>query len=418
LRVLWNTIHRKVFYLGVYFNWWQGPKRYKLKQLGLSPRDFNRQVQEIAKTLQKKGHDAYIVGGSLRDLLSKQRSKPKDFDIATSARPQQVKRVFSRSRIIGKRFKIVHVPMGRDVVEVSTFRGFSWFSFLRGVRHSNNLYGTIEQDAYRRDFTANALYYDCLKEEVIDFTNGVQDIKAKKLVMIGQCSHRFKEDPVRILRAIRFAAKTGLRMDAQMRHEIRSKKRLLHKVSRDRLLLEVVKLFSQGHSVASLKLLQDFDCLSILFPGYERLSINFEYYQPFLDAASHTMDQRYHKKQRLSTSFLFAVLLWPIYNTQRSKVKKNTIYHCKKLVNRVLRFEAKVVALPKKLQEAITDLWMLQQALETKDSAFRVEHDRRARLEYALEFFMLRAKSDDSLTEKALMWQSVYAEKTDNNNQA
>lgn len=418
MRVLWNTIHKKVFYWGVYFHWWKEPKRYKLKQLGLSPRDFNRQVQEIAKTLQKKGYDAYIVGGSLRDLLSKQRSKPKDFDIATSARPQEVKRVFSRSRIIGKRFKIVHVPIGRDVVEVSTFRGSSWFGFLRGARHSNNLYGTIEQDAYRRDFTANALYYDCLREEVIDFTNGVRDIKAKKLVMIGACDRRFREDPVRMLRALRFAAKTGLRMDAEMRREIKSKKQLLHMVSRDRLLLEVVKLFGQGHSVDSLKLLQNFGCLAVLFPGYERLAINLEHYQSFLEAASHAMDQRYQQKQRLSTSFLFAVLLWPIYHTQRAKIKKNTIYHCKKLVGRVLRFEARVVALPKKLQEAITDLWMMQQLLEIKDSAFRVEHDRRARLEYALEFFMLRAKSDESLTEKAAMWQSVYAEKTDNNNQA
>lgn len=416
--MLWNTIHKTVFYWGVYWQWWQGPKRYKLKELGLSPRDFHKQVQEIAKTLQSKGYDAYIVGGALRDLLSKQRSKPKDFDIATSARPQQVKKAFSRSRIIGKRFKIVHVPMGRDVVEVSTFRGFSWLGSLRGARHSNNLYGTIEQDAYRRDFTANALYYDCQLEEVIDFTGGVKDIKAKKLVMIGQCKHRLTEDPVRALRALRFAAKTGLQMNAEMREEIKNHKRLLQKVSRDRLLLEVGKLFGQGHSVSSLKLLQEFGCLSILFPGYERLVIDFSQYQKFLEDACHVMDQRYRKRQRLSTSFLFGVLLWPIYHTQRAKIKKNTIYHCKKLIGRVLRFEARVVALPKKLQEAISDLWVLQQALETKDAPLRIDSDRRMRLEYALEFFMLRAKSDETLTEKAVMWQSTYAEKTDNNNQA
>lgn len=412
MRHLWNKGYRCVFNLGVYFKYWPAPVYYPLNKLGLRVSDFNKHVTKIATELQKKGFDAYIVGGCLRDLLSDKKIKPKDFDIVTSARPEQVKRCFARSRIIGRRFRLVHVPIKGDVVEVSTLRGQgSWLTFWRGARYQNNIYGNIEQDVWRRDFTANALYYDVKRGVVIDFTGGVSDIKAKKLVMIGDCANRFKEDPVRILRAVRFSAKTNFRMSQSMQEEITGKNRLLRHVSKDRLLLEVVKLFSQGHSKQSMASLLRFDCLGMLFSGFDRLSIKIEDYQDFWGDAFHEIDQRYYRNQRLSSSFLFAVLLWPIFASQKENLKKVTVYNYKKLIYRVLRFESHYVAIPKKLQEAIKDLWMLQLVFETRDTPFSPERTRQPRFQYGYDFFILRAKSNAALAEKALIWQSCKENK-------
>ncbi len=406
MRYIWNKLYQTLYYFGVYCKFWPGPKRYMLSELGLDSKHFNQAIAKIALDLQQHNYEAYIVGGALRDLLCDATIKPKDFDIVTSALPQQVKRCFSRSRVIGKRFKIVHVPVVKDIVEVSTFRGkSSWLSRWRGARYQNNIYGSLEQDVWRRDFTANALYYNVKTSEVVDFVGGVEHIKAKKLVMIGDCAKRFKEDPVRILRALRFTAKTGFEISDTMKKEIQKKKVLLQQVSKDRLLLELVKLFSHGHCKKSMQLLQDFHCLSILFPGFGRMPLNFNRIQPFWDRAFANIDHHYRQKKRLSSSFLFAILLWPIFETQKKKIKRINIFQYKKLVNRVLRFESRYIAIPKKLQEAIKELWLLQYTFETKTTPFGPDRVRQARFHYAYELLMIRAKSDERLAEKALMWQ-------------
>lgn len=406
MRHIWNKVYCAIYYCGVQCKLWQGPKRYTLDELGLDPKQFNQAIAKIAAELQRRGYEAYIVGGALRDLLCDASIKPKDFDIVTSALPQQVKKCFSRSRVIGKRFKIVHVPVARDIVEVSTFRGkSSWLSRWRGARYQNNIYGTLEQDVWRRDFTANALYYNVQSGEVIDFVDGVAHAKAKKLVMIGDCATRFKEDPVRILRAIRFIAKTGFQVSKTMQDEMLQKKVLLQKVSKDRLLLELVKLFSHGHCKKSMRLLLDFQCLSILFPGFDRLAIKLDNVMPFWNRAFTKIDQQYRNKQRLSSSFLFSVLLWPILEVQKKKLKRGNLFQYKKMVARVLKFESRFVAIPKKLQEAIKELWMLQYAFETKTTPFTADRMRQARFQHAYELLMIRAESDERLAEKALMWQ-------------
>jgi poly(A) polymerase len=409
LRFLWNMAYRGVFYLGVYVNAWEGPKTYSLKQLKLNPKDFNARIADVALKLQKHGYDAYIVGGSIRDLLLRDGVVPKDFDIVTSALPQQIKKCFSRSRIIGKRFRIVHVPVGREVVEVCTFRGAtSWLSWCFSDRYRNNIYGSIEQDVWRRDFSCNALYYDVKNANVVDFTGGVQDIKNKKLAVIGTCKARFKDDPVRMLRALRFLAKTNFRMDSSCKEEIKRQKRWLRQVSKDRLLLELTKLFNQGHACASFKALVDYDYLGTLFSGYERLGIKIENYQQFFKSVFHAIDLKYQRNQRLSSSFLFAALLWPIFDTHANKLNKKTTYSVKKVVYRVLKFESRYVAIPGKLQEAIRDLWMLQFLLETKEKPFSEDRYRQPRFQVGYELFCLRAKHNEVLAEKAIMWQSQF----------
>ena len=285
---------------------------------------------------------------------------------------------------------------------------------LAGARYKNNIYGNIEQDAWRRDFSCNALYYDVKNAIVIDFINGVKDIKARQLKVIGCCAKRFKEDPVRILRALRFMAKTGFKIDHETQNEIKRKVGLLRQVSRDRLLLEVMKLFSQGHAVASFKALREYQCLGVLFSGYERLSIPMEQYDTFLNTAFKYIDQRYRENKRLSSSFLFAVLLWPILEVHKKKLKKVTIYHYKKCIYRVLKFESRYIAIPKKLQDAIKDLWILQHLFESKNTPFSEDKEKQTRFQHGYKLFMLRAKSDETLTEKAIMWQSMI-EKINNN---
>ena len=408
MRYIRNQIYRGIFYMGVYLGLWPAPLRRTIKSLGLSTADFSKDILKIALDLQEKGHEAYIVGGCIRDLLKNPKTKPKDFDVVTSALPEQVKRTFSRSRIIGKRFKIVHVPAGRDIIEVSTFRGQgSWFSQWRGVRYKNNIYGTIEQDTWRRDFSCNALYYDVKKGQVIDFTGGIKDIKAKNLNVIGNPARRFKDDPVRILRALRFMAKMKFSIDQEIENQINRKKDLLRQVSKDRLLLEVVKLFSQGHSIESLEALKKFHCLEVLFSGYERLDIKLDHYMKFFKASLSQIDHQYRQKKRLSSSFLFSVLLWPILEVQKKRQKRLTLFHLKKTIQRVLKFESRYVAIPKKLQEAIKELWILQYAFETKTVPFAQERMKHARFQYAYLLFTLRSRHDESLTDKAIMWQDM-----------
>ena len=413
MRFLRNMAYRGVYYLGVKLNFWKGPQSYTLKQLNLKTSHFNQHILAVALTLQKQGFEAYIVGGSIRDLLLRRGIKPKDFDIVTSALPHQVKRCFARSRIIGKRFRIVHVPAGRDIIEVSTFRGTgSWLSMFFSARYRNNIYGTLEEDVWRRDFSCNALYFDVRQGRVVDFVGGVSDIKQKKLVVIGDCSARFRDDPVRLLRAIRFLAKTGFSIDSDCEKEIKNQKMLLRSVSKDRLLLEVTKLFNQGHAHASFQMLMTYGYLQILFSGYERLAIPMAEHDRYLSSVFKSIDQTFQRQERMSTSFLFAALLWPVFEIHRRKLKKITAYSVKKVIHRVLRFESRYVAIPGKLQDAIQDIWLLQHAFETKESSFSEDKYRQPRFQNAFLLFAIRAKYQESLAEKAVVWQAEMKQAT------
>ena len=205
--------------------------------------------------LQSAGFDAYIVGGAVRDLLLN--FKPKDFDIATNAEPEEVNKIFRRSRIIGKRFRLVHVLWGRETIEVSTFRGHHTNQGDASVNATgrilrDNIFGSLEDDAVRRDFTANALYYNTKTQDVLDFHNGVADVKARLLRMIGDPVKRYQEDPVRMLRAVRLSAKLGLKIDKATEKPIAELADLLQDVPPSRLFDEMLKLFLSGHAIESI----------------------------------------------------------------------------------------------------------------------------------------------------------------------
>src|SRR3954462_10833932 len=202
------------------------PVVYPKDKHGIGREHISRCARKTCEELQRAGYLAFVVGGAVRDLLLGFR--PKDFDVATSATPEEVRAVFRRSRIIGRRFQIVHVLCGPEMVETSTFRAH--FTREAETEHtdehgrmlSDNVFGTQAEDALRRDFTVNALFYDPVKEEIWDYVHGLRDLKARKLVMIGDPDTRYREDPVRMLRAARLAAKLDLQIDAKTREPIRA----------------------------------------------------------------------------------------------------------------------------------------------------------------------------------------------------
>ena len=229
---------------------------------------IDKDAQKVVKTLNKAGHEAYLVGGCIRDLLMGH--KPKDFDVATSASPEQVHKTFKRSRLIGRRFKLVHIMFSaRKYVEVATFRSGKIKTTRNGATVTDNLYGTLKEDAFRRDFSVNGLYYDIQKSEVIDYVEGLDALNSSEIRMIGKPEDRFKEDPVRMIRAIRFSVKLGAKIDPIISKSISSQAHLLANIPAARLYDECIKLFHNENACEVYEQLLKFGLLKYLFPYTE-----------------------------------------------------------------------------------------------------------------------------------------------------
>ena len=225
---------------------------------------IDKDALKVVKTLVKNGYEAYLVGGCIRDLLLG--LQPKDFDIATSATPEQIHKVFKRSRIIGRRFKLVHIMFSaRKYIEVATFRAGKVKTSNKGQVIRDNFYGSLKDDVFRRDFTVNALYYDVVKFQVIDYVNGLEDLKASQINIIGRASERFEEDPVRMIRAIRFKVKLEAELNPEISKNINSKAYLLKNIPPARLYEEVIKLFHNEHCIGVYKELVKFGLFNFYF---------------------------------------------------------------------------------------------------------------------------------------------------------
>ncbi|MEA3192169.1 MAG: poly(A) polymerase, partial [Betaproteobacteria bacterium] len=277
---------------------------------GLSRDALSPSAARVCSALREAGFSAYVVGGAVRDLLLG--IEPKDFDVATDARPEQIKPLFRRALIIGRRFRLVHVLSGQETVEVSTFRGADAGTSEKdehGRVLRDNVFGTQEEDARRRDFTVNALYFDPASEEIVDFHGGLADLKKRTLRVIGDPETRYREDPIRMLRAVRLAAKLGLTLDPQTREPIRSLAPLMERVPPARLFDEMLKLLLSGHASACLRQLRDVGLHKGLLP---LLDVILE--QPlgerFVTLALAQTDERVLADRPVSPAFLFAALLW------------------------------------------------------------------------------------------------------------
>ena len=365
--------------------------------------------------LHKAGFDAYIVGGAVRDLLLQH--TPKDFDVVTDATPEEVNRIFRRSRLIGKRFRLVHVLFGDETIEVSTFRG----SHLEADGDSkvsdsgriirDNVFGSIVEDALRRDFTANALYYDPASQDVLDFHNGYADIKAGILRMIGKPEIRYAEDPVRMLRAVRLSAKLGLKIDPNTQAPIAKMADLLQDVPASRLFDEMLKLFLSGHAMQSVMALRAQHLHHGLLP---MLDVVLE--QPmgerFVMLALQNTDSRILSGKSANPSFLFATLLWHEMLAAWEGYKKQGHHAIPALhmaMTEVIATQAEKLAIHNRYTATMKEIWGLQPRFEqrTGKRPFGLLTHPRYRAGY--DFLLLRCESGELPMELGAWW-TAFAE--------
>ena len=359
------------------------------------------------------GHEGYLVGGCVRDLLAGK--EPKDFDVATSATPEQTEPLFNRARLIGRRFKIVHVRFGREVIEVATFRaGHDTAESMDQGRQAasglilrDNVYGTIEDDALRRDFSINALYYDVSTHSIIDFANGYPDLLAKKIRIIGDPNERYREDPVRMLRAARFAAKLGFEIEEATAAPIHSLAPLIGKVAPARMFDEVLKLLQTGHGVATLRQLLRFDMLQYLLPATDRM-LQSEVYpvETMVEAALRNTDRRLNQGKNVNPAFLYAAMLWyPLVERMDKLAQRSDLPPLQRLhdaANQVISEQIKATAIPRRFSTMIREIWELQHRLPRTDRADQIMESPRFRAGYDL--LLLREECGEDLNGLGAWW--------------
>ena len=397
--------------------------RTPARQLGFSRAQIHRNAVKVVSSLQQAGYDGYLVGGCVRDLILGQR--PKDFDITTNATPEQICRLFSRARIIGRRFKLVHVRFGREVYEVATYRADPGSAKKTGIKKwlpwggaktrlgriaDDNVFGCIEEDAVRRDFTVNALYYDPHTEEVLDFVDGLGDAQRRQLKVIGVPRRRFAEDPVRMLRVLRFQEKLQLQLEPGLIEAIDACAELIDEVPAARLFDEVLKLFHHAHAAASWRWLQQRGLSGRLFP---QLSAFVEadhdplHTQRLVLLGLENTDRRVQQGKPVIASFLFCVLLWsPFQQTLATlRDKKQPVGQAVwQAADIVFARQSTRVAVPRRVSVPAIEIWQMQSLLERRAprSIQRTLENRRFRAAY--DFLLLRAEVGQVPAETAAWW--------------
>ncbi|CAN6132791.1 PcnB tRNA nucleotidyltransferase/poly(A) polymerase [Methylophilaceae bacterium] len=360
--------------------------------------------------LHKAGFEAYIVGGAVRDLLLNR--TPKDFDVATNATPEQVNRLFRRSRLIGKRFRLVHVLFGDETIEVSTFRG-SHLEAEGDAKVSDsgriirdNVFGSIVDDALRRDFTANALYYNPASQEVLDFHNGYADIKAGILRMIGKPETRYAEDPVRMLRAVRLSAKLGLKIEAQTQAPIAKMADYLADVPPSRLFDEMLKLFLSGHAMQSLAALRAQQLHHGLLPMLD-VMLEQAMGKRFIMMALQNTDQRILAGKSANPSFLFACLLWHEMIVAWELHKKSGQHLMPALhlaMNEVIASQAEKLAIHNRYTATMKEIWAMQPRFEQRAGKRPFALLTHPRYRAGYDFLLLRCESGELPMELGEWW--------------
>lgn len=363
---------------------------------------------QVIRRLAEAGFEAYLVGGAVRDLLLE--VQPKDFDVATDAPPEAVRKVFRRSRIIGRRFPIVHVMVGAETVEVSTFRSGQSRQNELGRIVRDNHYGTVEQDAVRRDFTCNALYYDLIKQEILDFHHGMDDIRAKRLVMIGEPALRYQEDPVRILRAVRLSGKLGFSVDEATAAPVAEYAHLLQREPVSRLFDELMKLLFSGHAAGCLKQLHILGVGGDVHPLLTALQDEAARRPDGMTTlALAQTDRRIREGLPVSAGFVLAALLWhkllPLWQAQSGSPAAAMTA----AVARLREDLERGWGVPQRYSGVMREIWALQPQFAHMRGArpFRLLAQPRFRAAY--DFLLLRAQSGEAVGDLAEWWTAFQA---------
>jgi poly(A) polymerase len=399
------------------------PLRIPRSKHGLPREALSPGALKVCDVLQDAGFAAYVVGGAVRDLLLG--IEPKDFDVATDARPEQIKPLFRRALIIGRRFRLVHVMVGRDTVETSTFRAAGVDAAEPGASEGDtrrvqdehgrvlrdNVFGSQAEDARRRDFTVNALYFDPATEMIVDYHGGLADLKKRVLRVIGDPATRYREDPVRMLRAVRLAAKLGLTLAAETRAPIRRLAPLMERVPPARLFDEMLKLLLSGHASACLRQLRDEGLHHGVLP---LLDVILE--QPlgerFVTLALAQTDERVRTDRPVSPAFLFAALLWhEVLLTWRAREKRGerAVLALESAMDEVLDAQCEKLAITRRLTATMREVWAMQPRFEHRSSirAQRLLESPRFRMAY--DFLALRAASGEVPAELETWWRAFQS---------
>ncbi len=403
-----NKLIRKIFGIGTKQSVsTDKPATLNSAQHGIDPKLVSNSAIRVVRILQNAGYEAYIVGGAVRDLLLG--IKPKDFDVATNATPEQVKRLFRRAFLIGRRFQIVHVLLGQDLIEVTTFRSASTKQALKdetGRLLRDNHFGSQAEDASRRDFTINAMYYNPANQMLLDYHGGMGDLRKKTLRIIGDPEQRYREDPVRMLRIVRFAAKLGFSIDAATRAPIASLAPLINNVPSARLFDEMLKLLMSGHAMSCLKELRARGLHKGLLP---LLDVVLEQPQAahFIEIALHKTDLRIRDDKRISPGFLFAALLWTQVEERWAQYRANGEYPIPALVaaaSDILDAQTEKLAIQRRIASDMKDIWLMQPRLErrTGKSPYRLLESDRFRAAY--DFLLIRCESGELDPEIGQWW--------------
>jgi poly(A) polymerase len=381
----------------------------------ISRASISSSALKVLYRLKEAGFQSFLVGGGVRDLLLGR--EPKDFDVGTNATPDEIRALFRNCRLIGRRFRLAHVRFGRDIIEVATFRAHHDVEAGEGVRaHSDdgrilrdNVYGTLDDDVWRRDFTVNALYYDIKDFSVVDYVGGLDDLRAGTLRLIGEPEQRYREDPVRMLRAVRFAAKLGFRIDPDSEAGIHALGHLLQDIPAARLFEEILKLFLGGCAVATFELLRHYDLFRYLFPMTDEALSHEQQGFPitFVLRALENTDRRLAEDKPVTPAFLYATLLWEPVRLRAQELIENgasALEASQVAGNEVSAEQVQVTSLPKRFSMPMREIWNLQPRFERRRGKAPYRLLEHPRFRAAYDFLLLRAEVGEAPEELARWW--------------
>jgi poly(A) polymerase len=391
----------------------------------ISRDDISENALKVLYRLHNAGYQAYLVGGCVRDLLLGK--LPKDFDVTTNATPEQIKGLFRNCRLIGRRFRLAHIVYGREVIEVATFRGHHQDSddvsdegsedssdlskqSDHGQLLRDNVFGSIEEDAQRRDFTINAMYYNIADFSISDFAGGMSAIKAKEIALIGDPETRFREDPVRMLRAVRFAVKLNMHISEQSAKPIKQLAPLLGNIPAARLFEEVLKLLLSGQGLETFRLLSTYNLFEPLFPQLAPLLADGQSREVrFVEQVLTNTDNRINTGQRVTPAFIFAAFLWyPLEERCQKLMVEGGLTHFDAFnlaLNDVLQKQIQRIMIPKRFSMPIREIWQLQTRLSKRFGRRAYQMLEHPKFRAAYDFLLLRADVEGgALLELAEWW--------------
>jgi len=390
---------------------------YARAEHSISRENISPNALKVLYRLKNAGYAAFLVGGGVRDLLLGR--KPKDFDIATSATPEEVRKLFRNCRLIGRRFRLAHVHFGPDIIEVATFRGQhdgnkgDEGQIVDGMIVRDNVYGSLEEDAWRRDFSVNSLYYNIGDFSVEDHVGGMEDLRARRLRILGDPEQRYREDPVRMLRAVRFAGKLDFQIETNTETPIFELGSLLEGIPPARLFEEVLKLFLNGDGVKNLALLRRYHLFPYIFPQTEVCLKEDESGTnlAFLERALSNTDERVSQGKPVTPAFIFAVFLWESVVSLRKKYQERGMSESQTMTaaaEAVISGQNRRVSIPRRFQTPMRDIWNLQDRFSRRAPKRSLRLLGHPRFRAAYDFLLLRAEVGKEKPELAQWWTDFY----------